>query len=409
MGIAVRKSLVFAVVAIAFSGCADGDKLPAGAVRRDSAGVTIVRLADFNVGALPVWSSTPLYSTATHDTLLLGGTVTAVFAADSSLVIGSASDLMSLSPDGQTLHRLGRQGDGPGEYRGILRVGNAEGGALFVAEYRGRITHLTTDGRVLGIVPRLQAGSSRRELDVIAWLDPDRIVATWWQQRPNRGDIVGLPSGDLERDPVPLLVYDSTGQLVDSLGLWRGLERAVVPPGSRFPIPFARSVVYDARGSTLAIGPTDSLDVSLFRGTRLRLRLTGRGDRAAPTETDLSAWRQGVSDEFGELASTLLEAMQSAPMVDRLPAVGALVVDDKGNIWVGEYVTPGAKERQWIVISPTGVPLATIVLPAAPEAFAPGRSEILDVYGDRLALLRVGEEGEVSIEARRFFPAETTR
>lgn len=397
------------VLAIAGSGCVKSERPTSAVARRDSAGITIVRLADLDDDALPAWSSAPLYSTTTHDTLLLGGTATAVFAADTSLVIGSVSDLLSLSPDGHTLHRLGRQGDGPGEYRYILRLGIAEDGTLFVADYSGRITHLTRSGRVLGIVPRLQPGSSGRELDVVAWLDPDRIVATWWQQRPNRGDIVGLPSGDLERDPVPLLVYDSTGQLVESLGLWRGLERALVPPGSRFPVPFARSVVYDARGSTLAIGSTDSLDASLFQGTKLRLRLTGGSHRAVPTEADISAWRQGVLDEFGELASTLLDGMKDVPKVDQLPAVGALVVDDQRNIWVGEYVTPGTKKRRWIVVSPTGVPLATMVLPATPEAFVPGRSEILDVYGDRLALLRVSEDGEVAIEVRTFYPARSTR
>ncbi|MEZ4413942.1 MAG: hypothetical protein R2910_13215 [Gemmatimonadales bacterium] len=401
----MRSSLVFLVLLIALSGCTDRDKATAAVTRRDSADVTIAHLAALNTDALPAWSSTPLYSTTTHDTLQLAGTVTAVFAPDSSLAIGSASDLLSLSPDGHTLRRLGRQGSGPGEYRGILRVGIAEDSTLFVADYSGRITHLTADGRVLGIIPRLEAGSSRRELDVLGWLGSGRVVATWWQQRPNRGDIVGLPSGNVERDPVPLLVYDSTGQLIDSLGLWRGLERALVPPGSRFPIPFARSVVYDARGSTIAIGPTDSLDVSLFQGTQLTLRLTGSGHQTAPTEADVSAWRQGISDDFGEMASVILEAMQDAPKLDRLPAVGALVVDDQRNIWVGEYVTPGTKERRWTVISPTGVPVATMVLPAAPEAFMPGRSEILDAYGDRLALLRMSEDGELSIEVRRFSAA----
>ncbi len=398
----MRVFAVVVVLAIALSGCNQDDRPTTEVARRDSAGVTIVHIDELNADALPTWSSTPLYSTTTHDTLQLIGSATAVFAAESSLVIGSGSDLVALSPDGHSLRRLGRQGSGPGEYRGILRVGIVEDGTLFVADYSGRITHLTPDGRVLGIVPRLEAGSSRRELDVLGWLGSDRVVATWWQQRPNRGDIVGLPSGEFERDPVPLLVYDSTGQLVDSLGLWRGLERALTPRGSRFPVAFARSAAYDARGSTIVIGPTDSLDVSLFRGIQLSLRLTGSGHQTVPMEANMSAWREGISDEYGEMASVILEAMQDAPKVDRLPAVGALMVDDQQNIWAGEYVTPGAKERRWTVISPNGVPVATIVLPAAPEAFMPGRSEILDVYGDRLALLGMSEDGEVSIEVRRF-------
>lgn len=388
---------------IGLTGCGLRDQIQTSTTRRDSAGVTIVRLTNLADDALPTWSSKPLYSTTTHDTLLLGGASTAVFAADSSLVIGSVSDLVSLSPDGQTLDRLGRQGDGPGEFRGILRVGIAEDGTLFVADYSGRITHLTADGRVLGIIPRLQAGSSRRELDVIAWLDSTRIVASWWQQRPNRGDIVGLPSGDLERDPVPLLVYDSTGRMIDSIGLWRGMERALLSPGGRIPVQFARLAAYDARGSTIAIGPTDSVDVSVFDGTRFAGRITVRTPRRQPTDADRAASSQAILREIE--SPELVARLESAPRVEAMPVVGALVVDDQRNIWIGDYVTPAEHERRWTVYSPAGKPIGTLLLPAAPEGLVPGRSEVLDVYGDRLALLRESDDGELSIEVRKFFAA----
>lgn len=41
-----------------------------------------------------------------------------------------------------------------------------------------------------------------------------------------------------------------------------------------------------------------------------------------------------------------------------------------------------------------------MVLPASVEPLVPGRSEILDVYDDRLALLRETEFGEPFIEVR---------
>lgn len=353
--------------------------------------------------AVPDWTSQSLYSTTAHDTLLLGGTATAVFAPDSSLVIGSGSDLLSLSPDGQTVRRLGRGGDGPGEYRYILRVGITDDGSLYVADYSGRVTHLTPDGQVLGIIPRLQAGFSRRELDVIAWLDSNRVVATWWQQRPNRGDIVGLPSGDLERDPVPLLVYDSAGRMIDSLGLWRGMERALLSPGGRLPIPFARFAAYDARGSTLVIGPTDSVDVSVFDGTRLATRFTAPAPGRQPTNSDRAAWREAVLQEVG--SPELVVGLEDAPQAEALPAVAALVVDDRRRIWVGDYATPAQHERRWTVYTPSGDPIGTMVLPAALTGLVPGRSEILDVYGDRLALLRESADGELSIEVRRYSAA----
>jgi hypothetical protein len=88
-----------------------------------------------------------------------------------------------------------------------------------------------------------------------------------------------------------------------------------------------------------------------------------------------------------------------------MPVVGALVVDDRRNIWVSDYVTPAEHERRWTVYSPAGRPIGTTVLPAAPTGLVPGRPEVLDVYGDRLALLRESEDGELSIEVRRILPS----
>jgi len=85
------------------------------------------------------------------------------------------------------------------------------------------------------------------------------------------------------------IAYDSAGKMIDSLGLWRGLERTLLSPGGRIPVPFARFVAYDARGATLVIGPTDSVDVSVFDGTRLISRFTARMPGRQPTDADRDA------------------------------------------------------------------------------------------------------------------------
>jgi hypothetical protein len=188
--------------------------------------------------------------------------------------------------------------------------------------------------------------------------------------------------------------------MIDSLGLWRGMERVLLSPGGRIPVPFARSAAYDARGSTIAIGPTDSIDVSVFDGSRLTTRFTARAPRRQPTDTDRAALRGAILLEFE--SPDLVHSLEDVPAVEALPAVGALVVDDRGNIWIGDYVTPVEHERRWTIYTPTGDPIGTMVLPAAPQGLVPGRSELLDAFGDRLALLRESEEGEISIEVRRY-------
>jgi hypothetical protein len=399
----VPLQFAFIVAVIELGGCTTQGDSDSRSGRVDSAGITVVHLPQLSVDTIPAWTSRVLYSTAEVDSLRLWGSSAATFVADSSLVIGSGSHLFSVSPDGKSFRRLGREGDGPGEYHRIFRLGTAEDGTVFVGDLFGRVTHIRPNGEVIRIIPRLERGTAGRESDPVALLDSGRMIATWWQQRPNRGGMAGLPSGDLERDPVPLFVLDSTGKLIDTIGQWRGLERVRVNldgEESRLPIAFARSVACDARGGALAIGATDSIDISLYDAARPKLRLIVDIARERPTQRQTEEWRRAVMRDFPDVGESVLRALNGSPHVDALPMVGALVVDDQRNFWVGKYITPEESQRRWIIFSPAGAPVGTIELPAAPESLLSGRSEILDVYGNRLALLRISDDGELWIEVR---------
>lgn len=397
-----------ALLAALSVGCAAADE----AVSEAHQAVRIVRRSPRELESVPRWHTTVLHSTADHDSLRLWSITSAAFAPDSSLVIGGGPDLLSLSPDGRAVRRLGRAGDGPGEYRSILSVVPAEDGTLLAADLNGRLTHIRPDGSVLGIVPRLESGGEGRESDPITMLGSGRVVATWWQQRPNRGSLAGLRAGAFERDPVPLLVFDSAGRRTDSLGTWAGLERVVVALGggtSRIPPAFARSTLHDARGDAIVIGPTDSVDVTLFDGVRPVLRLLAAGEREPPSPELEAAWRRGVVAELGDVGELVVRGLAEAPRVRQLPRVGALVVDDARNVWVGGYAPPGATVRHWTVFSPAGAPIGRIDLPALVEALVPGRSEILDVHRGRLALLRESGAGERVIEVREIVRLRPTQ
>lgn len=103
----------------------------------------------------PQWTTRPLFSTETSDSVQIGGSVDAVFSNDTSLVIGSGGALLQLSATGTFVRRLGREGDGPGEFRTLYRLGIAADGSLFAADlWSGRFTQMTVEGGLVRIIAR---------------------------------------------------------------------------------------------------------------------------------------------------------------------------------------------------------------------------------------------------------------
>jgi hypothetical protein len=392
------------LLVVILGGCAAGAREGGTIARADSAGVRIVRLPRLAVAA-PRWTAESLFSTASLDSIHLVGIVGAVFAPDTSLLIGDLGAVFRLDRSGRSMRRVARDGDGPGEFRGIFRLGIATDGSIFVGDVRtGRLTRIAPDGSLVRYIGRLSLDPAGRETDPIAVLGDGRIVATWWQGRANRGTLAGIPAGAFERDSMPLFAWRPETGLADTLGMWPGLERARVSLDgeSRLPVPFSRSALFDGRGDLVVIGTSDSIDLFLFEGARLRLRLVGPDAHRRPTDPERNAWRRSLRESRPDIAEELLAAERDAPEVSELPGIGAVALDGSGNIWVGAYATPGQTLRTWWIFSPAADPIGRMELPVYTDLLDPTRCEILDVFGGRIALLREDRDGDLSVEVLRI-------
>lgn len=368
----------------------------------DSAGVRIVRLADLDQEVFPAWSSRLVFSTESQDSLRLGPNVDAGFTPDSSLWVTAGPEVVVLDRLDRLQRRVGRSGDGPGEFRLAFRLGISADGTPFVSDFSGRLSQFAADGRLTRSIASLARGGDA-QVDPISMLADGRLLATTWQQRPNKAAAPGVPVGTIVRDSAPLMVLDSAGRLIERLGLWAGAERALLDVGGEpgfLLLPFSRTALYDGRGAMAVVGSTDSLDLSLFEGTKLALRLIAPSRTGPPTSPQVADWERALRQEDSSLAKTYLRAVASAPRVARLPAVGGLVVDAAGNIWVGSYPTRQAAPRLWRVFSRTGQPLGQLELPTVFNLLMPGSAELLDVSGDRVAVRRVTASGENVVEVR---------
>lgn len=344
------------------------------------------------------WSTDLAFSSADFDDVFLGEseTVFARLSPNGALVVSAGAELWRLGPERGSKLRVARQGDGPGEFHGVSGLGVAFDGSLFATDYsNGRLTQFEVGGEVRRILPRIPPFAEGAETVALSLLPEGRILGIPVQWRPARPSYQGIQGGPFLRDPVPLLVLDSAGVIVDSVGRWSGLERV-----DGIVVPFARSVMYHSRGAWTAIGATDSLDVSLYHGTELAVRVIGPGRKIIPSAQLRRERDSAIVLALPRVGQMLTQRMADVAGPPLLPAFGGVVVDDDQNLWLGEYLPIPRGHRKWWVLSKEGQLLATIELPAFGEILLPARTELLDVSGGRLVLLRQGDDGRIEVEVR---------
>ena len=405
-----------AVLALAVGGCqeaavrSDVDGAAAGASMSvsDSAGVGIVHISDLRALALPQLERRLVFSTAAQ--LQLGHVAGAVFLPDGSLVFvdDAATEIIFLDPDGQVLRRTGRQGEGPGEYSDIARVGVSADGVLHVYDRRlQRYTFMDSQGNVAGVENVERSG----ELVPLAYLAGGDVLAVL-EPRPI------LPEG-LQRGPLLLILHRQTTETADTLGSWPGKERMVDGNGRWNPVAFGATALYSGRGPHAAMATTDSLDVSLYEGPAPVTRIRGGSSPREITPVEMAAWTDlfvGMYPE--ERRPTERRRLRESTFRDTYPAFEALAVDADGRIWLGDYARHAEEERRWTVFGSDGRPAGTLSLPVfRPEwvqiragamtgygwvefetTIPSAEHELLDVMGNRIAILRRTALGEEMVE-----------
>ena len=392
--------LVAAVLSIAVSGCGEADQATAATfVTVDSAGVEILRLSDVHALDLPPIETRLVYSTAAN--LELADVAGAVFLPDSSLVIADrqSREIVFLDPDGGVRARSGREGEGPGEYTFIERIGVGADGVLFVYDRRQRrFTFLDSRGELTG-VQQLEQGTGLGAAVPLARLEGGEVLAAFETRPP-------LPPG-LRRAPVFLVFADAAGVIADTLAQWAGKERHVTRDGTWNPVMFGATALFAGRGVHALVGTNDSLALTLYRGVEPLTRIRGgysprtitAPERDALTERSLGRFPEEVQADWRQRleASTVREAY---------PAYEALAVDPEGRIWIGDYPPPADPERRWTVLEPDGRPVGVLHLPVLHARWGPLDTvaitsephELVDVAHGRIAVLRRGEFDEEFIE-----------
>ena len=305
---------------------------------------------------------------------------------DGNILVGEslAGEIRVFDPNGNLLNRIGRRGEGPGEFNMLLQWG-VVGDTVWVVDFQlQRTTLFDRDGSLLSTgnwagVLVLYGTSGSAGLVGPVLMRADGLFTSEIMSLSLR--IGGTPPDSVR---VPKLLFDATGAVVDTVG-WdvrppdgqSGSARVQV--GSRrysVPRPPSGNVprLWFAAGQWVVDGTVAGADTtSSFRVWRLGLTedtLLTREYRYLPTrypETvlDSIALRSapGVSSAEAATANAVLRAIRNAmDFPDFQPPVLEGVAGDDGTLWVRRGDT-GGPSYQWLVIAPDGTPRGHVNIP----------------------------------------------
>lgn len=352
----------------------------------DSAGVTVIRYRDLARADVTLLETSVAYSTAAGG-LELYRPVAARILPDGAVLIANAGahEILHIDGGGEVVGRFGRDGDGPGEFRGLSALFLTDSMTVVAYDARhARLAEFRLDGTVLGTRP-LAPASRVVDLQPLALLPDGGAVAVL-------GDIRVFGRSGIGRDSTPLMRFGAGGGAPDTLGYWKVTEYNYTTTdvgSSRRPVGFGRDAAWAGRSGHAAIGSTDSIDVTGLRNGVISARILSAGE-AEPVSADaLDQWRSELASLADRAPAAFQEAMLDTPARETYPAFHSLTMDGVGRVWIGLYPIPGAATSRWIIVAPDGSVPGAVELPA--------NARILDAANDRIAVLMLSELDEESI------------
>lgn len=292
---------------------------------------------------------------------LLSGVIGAVGLAHDAIAIGEVGGhrIIFASTTSGTSSIIGRSGDGPGEFRLPIWLGRC-----------GRDTVGMYDVPHHSITLATVAGFTGTRIEVPAAIEFDRLLhcrtdgeLLFLGNRPR----VYLEPGATTTAPVRLLRVSPSG-IIDTLAPLGGQEYyAARNVGAFIDLPLGHSVVAVAGRRLTYFAETVSGTVEVVRPDGA---LVERFTVSLPMRpVSARDWQQVLANRldahpFAQTRAIIKQVLDEVPPPSRFPPIADVRVDQLDRLWVRTFAGYGGKDAVWLVVLPSGRPVALVAVPA---------------------------------------------
>ncbi|MFC1628724.1 6-bladed beta-propeller [Gemmatimonadota bacterium] len=286
-------------------------------------------------------------------------------------------DIAVFGSDGEFIRRLGRSGDGPGEFRSI-NVQRITGDTLSIFDFQNqRTTLMQLDGTLIEVM---------RPADGGFLIGFDRGPDDTYILRGVSGNDDGDVGYSYHSVTIVDAAFDTTGHFRTATVAANMLSRIEVSPGSfstlSVDIPYAGNPMIAHspwRGFVASDGDSPDLTWYDYRGEKSMIIRTGLEARPI-TAGVRSGYEERIRRSRAERArerGTTPQPLPDYPYPATCGFFGFITVDDDGWVWL-EDVWMGTEEPDkptttFHVVGPDGRYWGTAELPASRPAFGKGR------------------------------------
>lgn len=311
-----------------------------------------------------------------------------VIGREGTVVIGNSgsAELQFFDASGGLTHVVGREGEGPGEFRAVSWLRRFRGDSIIAFDMLAQRFSVWSEAGVYAREFRIQeAQGPTRPIAVLS--DGHVLVSAENHYDPRRAK-------GLVRDQMHLSVVTPTGESASEVGRFPGAEWLLYKDANSFratQFTFGKAGFADASRGYVVYASSDSAVLTVYDRA-------GRFVRSfpLPAAARRELTRSEIDEVLGEFRDEgtrqeIRRQLRSAGTRARTPAVSDLRVDASGNVWVRTPAS-GSGVSRWVVMSIHGEESGSVLMP---DSWFP-----LDIQDSRMLLRETTADGVHRVSVR---------